>query len=578
MLRHVEKILNAAKLGRVGQKTLRKFRREEDGSMVVFSLFILILMLMISGMAVDLMRVETQRARLQATLDRAVLAGASLDQALDSEAVVRDYFEKAGLSDYLTDVQVVPGDNSKTVTASAFMEVDSYFMKMMGIESLDAPASGSAEESLSNIEISLVVDISGSMGRNSSSGQDKIDDLIDAAEDFVYLMQCNPDDTEVDEFGSPVCTVEENTVSISLVPYAEQVLVGETLLQQFDATEEQTYSSCVDFATGDYGVTTIALDDGNFLTPPTVQRTGNHDARSGSSDSTAGDSNRTCRTNSYREIVPLSNDWAALQTQIADLNAGGYTSIDIGMKWGVALLDPAFRPAVVNLSSGGSPMIDPAFADRPYDFNSVGMQKVVVLMTDGANTSQYELTDGYRGGASSIWFNEDENFLSWWDASADGYMYEDGTGPHDLPYGDEWAGDSYDISYTVRRCSGRGWRRTCWNETVTETVTPTGTAGRMTWPEVWQKYPTRYIENLIGEDITIINDSNKNGRLQVICQEAKDQGIEVFTIGFETSSTSSAVLETCSSGDNYHFDANGLTLDAAFTSIAREIHELRLTN
>ncbi len=197
----------AAALRKPRIRQLQRFARQEDGSILIFSLFLLILMLMVSGMAVDLMRVETERARLQSTLDRAVLAGASLEQTLDSKDVVLDYFAKAGLSDYISadDVIVTPGDNSKTVYAKAFMSVDSYFMNLLGITHLDAPAVGEAEESLSNIEISLVLDISGSMNWNSSySGDDKIDDLIDAAQEFVYLMQCNPDDLS----GSSVCTVE----------------------------------------------------------------------------------------------------------------------------------------------------------------------------------------------------------------------------------------------------------------------------------------------------------------------------------------------------------------------------------
>jgi hypothetical protein len=41
--------------------------------------------------------------------------------------------------------------------------VDTYFMNMLGINTLRSPAAGQAEESLQNIEISLVQDISGSM-------------------------------------------------------------------------------------------------------------------------------------------------------------------------------------------------------------------------------------------------------------------------------------------------------------------------------------------------------------------------------------------------------------------------------
>ena len=52
------------------------------------------------------MRYETQRTQLQYTLDRAVLAAADLDQTLDPQGVVEDYFSKAGMSDYLVRVIV----------------------------------------------------------------------------------------------------------------------------------------------------------------------------------------------------------------------------------------------------------------------------------------------------------------------------------------------------------------------------------------------------------------------------------------------------------------------------------------
>ena len=66
---------------------LNRFRREEEGSMIIFAMFIFITMLIVAGIAVDLMRFETNRSRLQATLDRAVLASSALDQTLDPEAV-----------------------------------------------------------------------------------------------------------------------------------------------------------------------------------------------------------------------------------------------------------------------------------------------------------------------------------------------------------------------------------------------------------------------------------------------------------------------------------------------------------
>jgi Flp pilus assembly protein TadG len=62
----------------------RQFARGESGSLTIFSLFVILCMLMIGGLAVDFMRQESTRARLQSTLDRAILAAADMDQTLDT--------------------------------------------------------------------------------------------------------------------------------------------------------------------------------------------------------------------------------------------------------------------------------------------------------------------------------------------------------------------------------------------------------------------------------------------------------------------------------------------------------------
>ncbi len=97
----------------------RGFAREESGTMLIFGLTIFMMVLVATGMAIDFMRHENMRSRLQATLDRAVLAAADLDQTNDPQAVVEDYFAKSGLTNYELNVQVDEGLNYRTVTADA---------------------------------------------------------------------------------------------------------------------------------------------------------------------------------------------------------------------------------------------------------------------------------------------------------------------------------------------------------------------------------------------------------------------------------------------------------------------------
>jgi hypothetical protein len=69
---------------------MRTFAAGESGSLTIFSLFVVLCMLMVGGLAVDFMRQESARAKLQSTLDRAILAAADMDQQLDPTAVVQD--------------------------------------------------------------------------------------------------------------------------------------------------------------------------------------------------------------------------------------------------------------------------------------------------------------------------------------------------------------------------------------------------------------------------------------------------------------------------------------------------------
>lgn len=236
---------------------LRAFRKDEDGGIIIFSLYIFVLMLMIAGLAVDLMRVETVRTRLQGTLDRAVLAAADLDQTLPAKDVVEDYFEKAGVADYLNDVQVSEGLNYRTVSAdasatigmmfsnipAAFDARGEYYGRKLGeMPPITIPASSTAEERVAKVEISLVVDISGSMAWNSTSGNTKIFELRQAAKDFVTTV-LDPDN--------------EDRVSINLIPYSEHVNAGEDLFDRFNVTQRHNYSYCIEFPDSEFDNTNI---------------------------------------------------------------------------------------------------------------------------------------------------------------------------------------------------------------------------------------------------------------------------------------------------------------------------------
>jgi Putative Flp pilus-assembly TadE/G-like len=534
------------------------FARSEDGSLIIFGLMIFVLMLAAGGMGVDFMRYEAQRARLQATLDRAVLAAASLDQPLAPRDVVIDYFERGGLGAYIDpdDIIVTEDAASRYVAVNASMEVPSIFLNFVGITELEAPASGAAQQTASQTEISLVLDVSGSMSWWSySGGASKINILKQAATDFINIVMCDP----ADSTKTTDCTVPEDQISVSVVPYSEQVLLGETLASEFNVSTEHTDSSCVTFDQTDFDTTAIS-----DLTA--LNRTGHFDARS-SWDRAASDGNRTCKTDAWREVTAVESDAQILRDRIDDLGANGNTSIDIGMKWGAALLDPAARPVVASLYDGG--FVDEAFADRPLDYTERGINKVIVLMTDGENTDQYYLYDGYRDGPSPIWRTEDK--VSTWSGSEYVYsVYKASTNQYYWPHLGRYEDHPY----------GTGTYRDCSYWSCTTRTEAGGDALQLSYPELWKVKPWNWYKSFdwLSSPGSRQGTTEKNDRLDDICTAAKDQGMTVFTIGFETSSWAGTVLQKCATDVGYYFDVDGMDLTDAFASIAREISKLKLVN
>lgn len=559
---------------------LHAFRRDEDGSMILFSLFILILMLMAGGVAIDAMRAEYTRVTIQNTLDRAVLAAADLDQSEDAKGVVIDYFDKANLSEYL-DTESISVDSStaagqlsyRRVTASASTDVPALFLPMLGIETLAAAGVSSAEEGITDLEISLILDVSGSMGWASSTGNSKIYELRNAAKDFVHYMQCNPNTSRTS--GQP-CSVDFGKVSITMVPYSEQVVVGETLLSQFMVSDEHNYSHCVTFSADEFQDAGIPLD-------VELQRAGHFDPWS--NGDYANDNSRPCRLNSWRQIRPYVANHNDLYSYIGSLSAGGNTSIDVAMKWGAALLDPDAQEVITALTASTddegntiTPVVDPAFDGRPYNYTDDYTMKVIVLMTDGVNTDQHYLKDGYREGLSEVYRNTYySSRFSIYNANTGKYYYtHDGTW-NDWPYGDA---DGETVTTTNTHCSYSWWYGyRCWTETTTQTIDQPGSAVQMTYPEVWDKFTTDWYDDWswLETPESSWGNGTKNARLDTICDATKEEGVIVYTIGFEVTYDSSQVMTACASTPGHYFSANGANLSEIFGTIANSINQLRLT-
>ena len=542
--------------GRVSKKA-KGFRKDESGAMIIFGLIIFVMMLLAGGMAVDFIRFEHERANLQYTLDRAVLASAALSQPLDPVTVAEDYFDKSDLENYELDVRMPTNViNAREITANASLTMNTFFINMLGIESMDAAARGAAEERIPKVEISLVLDVSGSMGNNG-----KLANLKTAAKEFVDTLL-------IDE--------NEDLVSISLIPYNMQVNAGEDLLNAMNVSDEHDSSHCVDFSSSSYNSAAISSSS-------ELQRAGHFDPFYTSIDhpGSASDDNHTrlfmCPTTSYSEIITFSQDAGALRTRIDALEAGGNTSIDIGAKWGTYLLDPSSNAALVG--AGG---MDTAFDTRPASYSDEETIKILVIMTDGVNTTEYRLNDDFRDGPSTIWRHEDNRMLSF---QTDAGTGADSNGDGFRDNADFFISDSY-----TWNSGDTYWDNVPWFNS------PDGApdfGDQLSWPAVWDMMGARYYAYYLNYEqewnasdywdarndvMSSVSGSTKNTRLTNICSQAKSNNIVVFSIGFEISNSAANVMKTCATSESNFFKVEDTEISDAFNAIAQTIQRLKLTH
>ncbi|WP_213548996.1 TadE/TadG family type IV pilus assembly protein [Vannielia litorea] len=347
-----------------------RFRRDEEGGLIIFSLFLFVCMMLAVGIGIDVMRTEMARTRLQNTADAAVLAAAAMEQDLDPYVVVQDYFDRAGLSQNLEGITVSQGVNYKTVSARTNTKTPMFFLGMIGIDKMEATSAGTASAGYTDVEVSLVLDITGSMGRNN-----KLPNLKTAANNFV--------DTVLDPN-------QPGSVSMNLVPYSAQVNIGPEMIAQLNVPLQHDYSHCVDFSASDFNSTAVS--------PATPYAHMQHFQYY--SSATTPIDNPGCVQQPYERVTAMSQNRAALKSQINQFQARANTAIHLGMKWGVALVDPSMQPVIQNLAAQGQ--VDTAFANRPFSYTRPNTQKIVVLMTDGENVNTVRLKPQYYNSTDEI--------------------------------------------------------------------------------------------------------------------------------------------------------------------------------
>lgn len=506
----------------------RAFLEKDDGAITALMVILFIGIVASTGIAVDLMRAETRRSDLQDAVDRGVLAAASLTQTLDAKAVVEDYVATRFSTDQNVSVAVDPdiAVNGRRVAASASYSLDTFFLRLVGMDTLTIGAPATAEERQKHVEISLALDISGSMAREDSSAPGETvyvercsqsvrnrwggystvytTERYDSPQSYSYGDNCTQwTETatlkRLDVLKASASTFVENVlardvenmVSISLIPYAGQVNPGQSIFEYYNSSRVHDYSTCIEFNDSDFDGVPLPATHSRAQVPHfqwfRYEADYGFDAQWG-----------WCPTGD-RTILPFSNDVDALKARIANFSGHDGTGTQNAMKWGMALLDPSSQGLVSYLNGRGE--VPDHFASRPADFGTDNALKILVLMTDG-----------------------------------------------NIRYQQRPKATSYDSSSEISYLASNNLS----SDKATLSTSSAQTA----------------------------DEAKRVQQFLSLCEQAKAKGVIVFTIGFDVESDASVLneLRTCASSASHFYHVEGIQLDEAFGQIASSLQALKLVN
>lgn len=323
---------------------LTAFGRDRRGvTALTFAISAMVLLAAVFA-AIDAARFSAAKTQLQDALDAAVLAAASTNSN-DQAALTRvgSAYMAAQLANNgdIQDMKVTFTLTDKTMTGVATAEVDPIFMDLFTNSLVHLGASSEVQRGKDQtLELALVLDTTGSMAGN------KIATLKQAAKSLVTKLST----------GAPA-----GAVKVGVVPFATYVNMGV-------ASRNQTWAN----VPADQGSSKF---QGCYGSPPYPQNVRDSDP----GRRYPGFLNLTCS----KQVTPLTGSASTVTSAIDALSASGNTYIPSGLAWGFNMLSPQ------------APVTDAA----AYDTTGPNRKprKVLLLMTDGANTALMRVNGDHEG-------------------------------------------------------------------------------------------------------------------------------------------------------------------------------------
>jgi Flp pilus assembly protein TadG len=324
---------------------INRLQSDERGSIaIIFGLTSFVLFWCI-GFAIDGGRAYAVNTRLVRAIDSAALAGArgmrinNLSNS-ETETLTREFFKvnfEAGGGDFsqiqgTPDVKLDRDKGSVELNVVAF--VPTTFAGIGGLDKMTINKSSVAIFTQKDLEISLQLDLTGSMREDDGTGTMKIEALKSATASFIEILL--PD----------VSTGQK--VRIGLAPFDAGVNAG-PYLNDVDGKRPSSQKCTYERKSPSNQTTdNLPLGSDALLIAEDVNRKFCPDA----------------------EVIAMTDNKSTLKNAVKNYTYGDYTAGHLGTAWAYYLLSPNWSSIWPN-------------ASKPTAYNDNNSKKIAVLMTDG---------------------------------------------------------------------------------------------------------------------------------------------------------------------------------------------------
>ena len=398
--------------GLIGQltRTTRSFSRDKSGAVAIIFGLVAITVVVLIGGAVDYGRWLNAKTQAVSALDSAVLAAGRVIQTNGNLSEARDaadkYYNK--MKSHLTQSDSTSFniiENGTKIQGTVTAKVATPFMGIVGVSDLEINLAAEAVlssggNSHTNIEITMMLDVTGSMGTT------KLNDMKLAAKDLINIVVWQDQ--------------SQYTSKIALVPFSPAVNVGpffEAVTGKNPAGSPGTppsynypsncYNKKGNVKKSCKNKPEYQTDPGTPATPAmatcVVDRTDSHkytDKAPGPgawiptwNESNSSYAGQTSCTPSVT-IMPLTNDKDALKSHIDSFWSSGMTAGALGTAWAWHMISPDWA-SIWPLASQPAPYSD---LTRLNSRGEPVLRKIAILLTDGVY-NQY--AGSYSSGAVS---------------------------------------------------------------------------------------------------------------------------------------------------------------------------------